>query len=80
MVEDNPGLAQKFKHQGSSNDRLFKADFIHVKEKKSCKACYNVSGTNLVLRKDRKDTSPMLHYETIGSANQVMKDAVLRDR
>lgn len=31
-------------------------------------------------RKDRPDNSPRLHYGTIGSADQVMKDAVLRDK
>jgi hypothetical protein len=80
MLEGNPKLANAFKYQGSSNDRLFKADVIHAKEKKSCKSCCGDGGTNLVPRKDRRDISPVIHYGTIGSANQVMKDPVLRDK
>jgi nucleoside phosphorylase len=80
MLEGNSKLANTFKYQGSSNDRLFKADVIHAKEKKSCKSCCGDGGTNLVSRKDRRDISPVIHYGTIGSANQVMKDPVLRDK
>ena len=80
MLEKYPKLSNTFKHQGSSKDRLFKADVIHAREKKSCKSCCGDGGANLVHRKDRRDTSPMIHYGTIGSANQVMKDPALRDK
>lgn len=79
MISENPRLAEKFRDQGSSKDRLFKPEVIHVSEKKSCKPCCGPLDINLVKRKVRSDTSPVLHYGTIGSADQVMKDSALRD-
>jgi hypothetical protein len=69
MLEGNPKLGNIFEYKGLSNDRLFKADIIYPKEKKSCKSCCGDGGANLVPRKDRQDTSPVIHYGTIGSAN-----------
>jgi nucleoside phosphorylase len=80
MLENNPKLkAKTYIHQGFSNDRLFNVDIHHIEGWKSCEACYGDSTTNLVLRKGRQDTSPRIHYGTIGSADQVMKDPFLRD-
>ncbi|KAH8585404.1 nucleoside phosphorylase domain-containing protein [Bisporella sp. PMI_857] len=79
MVSENPRMATKFQYPGSAKDRLFKSDVVHVDGKKSCKACCGPSDVNLVKRKDRYDSAPSLHYGTIGSADQVIKDATLRD-
>ncbi|ESZ94731.1 hypothetical protein SBOR_4893 [Sclerotinia borealis F-4128] len=79
MVSANPGLARKFEYQGSEKDRLFKQNINHVNGKKSCKACCGPADVNLVKRVQRHNTSPVLHYGTIGSADQVMKDSMLRD-
>ena len=79
MMYTNPGLARKFEYQGSEKDRLFKQNVGHVNGKKTCKACCGLADVNLVKRRQRGDTSPVLHYGTIGSADQVMKDSVLRD-
>lgn len=80
MVSENPTMAAKFQHQGFEKDRLFKSDVVHVEGRKSCKACCGPNNVNLVRRRDRSDIAPMIHYGTIGSADQVMKDAILRDR
>ena len=79
MLENNPGLAEEFKYQGSASDRLFAANIIHAEGQKSCEPCCGDGGANLVPRKNRKDTFPVIHYGTIGSADQVMKDPSLRD-
>jgi nucleoside phosphorylase len=80
MLKNNPKLkAKTYTHQGLNNDRLFKADILHVEGQKSCYACCGNSDANIVPRRNRKDTSPMIHYGTIGSADQVMKDPALRD-
>jgi nucleoside phosphorylase len=75
-----PALATKFQYPGSRKDCLFKSDIIHVEGNTSCKTCRGPSDSNLVKRKERPDNSPRLHYGTIGSADQVMKNAVLRDQ
>ena len=75
-----PNVHAKFKFPGSARDRLFKSEIVHVEGKKSCDACCGLLDGNLVKRKVRTDTSPRLHYGTIGSADQVMQDALLRDK
>ncbi|KAM3065432.1 hypothetical protein ACMFMF_011154 [Clarireedia jacksonii] len=80
MVSANPRLARKFEYQGVKRDRLFKENAAHQADKKSCKGCCGVADANLVRRRQRADTSPVLHYGTIGSADQVMKDPVLRNK
>ncbi|KAE8132424.1 hypothetical protein BDV38DRAFT_287740, partial [Aspergillus pseudotamarii] len=79
MISSYPALGKRFQYPGSQKDFLFKSDFVHEAGKKTCKACRS-QNNNLVKRDSRSDNSPQLHYGTIGSADQVMKDAVLRDR
>lgn len=80
MVSENPLMATKFQCPSSKKDRLFESGVVHVDGKKSCKACCGPLDVNLVKRKDRYNSAPSLHYGTIGSADQVMKDATLRDK
>jgi nucleoside phosphorylase len=80
MVSTNPAMMKTFRHPGPEKDRLFKTDCVHVEGKRSCKLCCGPLNTNIVKRKDRATTTPMLHYGTIGSADRVMKDPVLRDK
>jgi nucleoside phosphorylase len=79
MVSNNPRMATKFQYPNSAKDRLFKSDVVHV-GRKSCKSCCGPSDVNLVKRKARYDSTPSLHYGTIGSADQVMRNATLRDK
>ncbi|PYI13145.1 hypothetical protein BO99DRAFT_486042 [Aspergillus violaceofuscus CBS 115571] len=79
IMSTYPALATKFQHPGPQKDYLFKAEFIHETGKKTCKRCRS-QDSNLVKRDHRPDNSPRLHYGTIGSADQVMKDALLRDK
>jgi nucleoside phosphorylase len=80
MVERNPLMAKKFQHPGLKKDYLFKSDFIHLDDGKQCKDCCTLSNVNLIKRKRRSDTTVKVHYGAIGSADQVMKDAQLRDK
>ncbi|KAE8371170.1 nucleoside phosphorylase domain-containing protein [Aspergillus bertholletiae] len=80
LASKYPVNATKFQYPGSKKDGLFKSTIIHTEGKKSCKSCRGLQDSNLVKRKDRPNNSPQLHYGTIGSADQVMKDAILRDR
>jgi nucleoside phosphorylase len=79
IVSDNPMMV-KFQHQGFEKDRLFKQDVVHEEGKKSCKACYGVNNCNIVGRQDRSEKTPRVYYGAIGSADQVMRDAILRDQ
>lgn len=79
MLAKNSRMENKFKHPGSAKDQLFKSHIPHVPGKK-CESCLDPDGKNLVKRKQRSSDEPHIHYGTIGSADQVMKDAVLRDK
>lgn len=79
MLVDNPRMEKKFKHPGSAKDQLFKSEIAHVAGKK-CESCRGPGDMNLVKRKQRSSDEPQIHYGTIGSADQVMKDALLRDK
>lgn len=73
-------MKKKIQYPGSEMDQLFKSNVIHIDGNKSCKTCCGPLNVNLVKRPDRNDSAPKLHYGTIGSADQVMKDAILRDK
>lgn len=75
-----PGIVKEFSYPGLKKDRLFKADVLHVEGKKSCKSCCGPLNSNLVKRGERDGNVPKVHYGTIGSADQVMKDAIMRDK
>ncbi|GFF94638.1 hypothetical protein IFM53868_07629 [Aspergillus udagawae] len=79
-LSKNPGMAEEFRHPGLAKDRLFKPDIVHSEGRKSCEACCGPNNVNLVRRTDRHGTAPKIHYGTIGSADQVMRDAILRDK
>ncbi|GAB1213098.1 hypothetical protein ATERTT37_002247 [Aspergillus terreus] len=79
-LAENSLMATRFTHQGLEKDRLFKSDVVHKEGQKSCKSCCGPDNINLVKRKDRHNHDPQIHYGTIGSADQVMKDAILRDK
>ncbi|KGO64718.1 hypothetical protein PITC_052630 [Penicillium italicum] len=79
MLANNPRMEKKFKHPGLAKDQLFKSEISHVAGKK-CESCRGPDDANLVKRKQRSSDEPQIHYGTIGSADQVMKDALLRDK
>lgn len=65
---------EKFKKEAAGPDLLFRADYEHV-DGDTCAQC---SQENLVERKPR-DKEIMVHYGTIASGNQVIKNALKRD-
>lgn len=65
----------KFKREAAGPDILFMADYEHI-DGETCAQC---SAAKLVERKPRaKDI--VIHYGTIASGNQVVKNAIQRDR
>ncbi|KAJ6258208.1 Nephrocystin-3 [Drechslerella dactyloides] len=72
----HPDLGGEYAYQGRENDALYKADYEH-EGGSTCELCHY---EELVPRKSRNDTHPVIHYGTIASGNQVIKDGVTRDR
>ncbi|PYI25984.1 hypothetical protein BP00DRAFT_440335 [Aspergillus indologenus CBS 114.80] len=46
----------------------------------AARTCVNCDANNLILRPERQDTQPVVHYGLIASGNQVIKHAGTRDR
>ncbi|KAJ6256493.1 hypothetical protein Dda_8355 [Drechslerella dactyloides] len=78
LLSQNDRMAE-FRSPGSARDQLLKPQIVHRDGSRACEKCCGAHGVNLVKRNDRPD-GPKIHYGTIGSADQVMKDAMLRDR
>ncbi|OQE16718.1 hypothetical protein PENSTE_c023G07929 [Penicillium steckii] len=82
MLESNPKMGKRTKkhpgyiHQGSENDRLFKASCDHIPGP-DCQRCNTADEID---RDPRDTTDPDIHYGTIGSGNTLVKDATTRDR
>lgn len=66
------------------NDRLYRSDCVHPDLEKvaSCKKVCGDDPSRLVPRgeRDHNEDDPTIHYGLIASANQVMRDALVRDR
>ena len=76
MLEAYPRMASNG-YERPSEDVLFEAEYVHESRAQDCQAC---SQEKIVHRPPRATLEPVVHYGTIGSANQVMKSAIIRDR
>lgn len=79
-LRKRPRLRKKYRQPDATSDNLFKSDFVHPREAGSCETSC-VKEEHLVMRppRDDEEDDPMVHYGLIASANQVMKDALIRD-
>ncbi|KAL5603697.1 hypothetical protein FOVSG1_006447 [Fusarium oxysporum f. sp. vasinfectum] len=64
-------------HRPSAPDHLFQASYEHDPSMANCQTC---DQSQLEQRETRRSCEPKIHYGAIASSNQVMKDAVTRDR
>jgi nucleoside phosphorylase len=69
--QSNPHL----KHPGAENDLLFEAGYDHVGGS-DCTAC---DKAREITQKLHKANGPVIHYSTVASANQLMRDSKRRD-
>ncbi|EEA23686.1 hypothetical protein TMatcc_006767 [Talaromyces marneffei ATCC 18224] len=82
-LEKRPKLRKKYKRPDLSSDRLYQAHIVHPgNDERSCEVVCGDDESKLVVRRDRsdEDDNPAIHYGLIASANQVMKNALIRDR
>ncbi|KAH8685436.1 kinesin light chain [Tricladium varicosporioides] len=70
------GNLLKFTRDKAGSDELFEAEYTHVGGD-SCTSC---AATRKIQRKERMDNTPTVHYGTIASGNQVMRDGATRDQ
>lgn len=75
---EDPEFKKKYKYQLWENDKLYLAKYDHVRDKNTCDFC---DPTKVVNRRERDESDhPRIHYGIIASGDQVIKDAIERDR
>ncbi|KAK5444190.1 hypothetical protein LTS15_010543 [Exophiala xenobiotica] len=83
ILEKKPKLRKKYNRPDRSSDRLYQSGVIHPSDNESACviACGDALG-NLILRPERteEEDNPAIHYGLIASANQLMNDALIRDK
>jgi nucleoside phosphorylase len=83
VLEVKPRLKNKYKRPHPSSDRLYQSGFVHPQDSEtSCNTACGNDPPNIILRSERQkeEDNPAIHYGLIASANQLMKDATIRDK
>ncbi|KAL7948778.1 purine and uridine phosphorylase [Trichoderma barbatum] len=81
ILERTPNMQNNYCRPPGSSDRLYHSTFVHPLN--SASDCAELCDDNsLVVRAKRfqEKSGPVIHYGLIASANQLMKDAVIRDK
>ena len=83
VLGQKPRLKRRYKRPDPDSDRLYPSGCIHPVDHEAiyAEACGD-DPSKLVPRSARTqdDDDPSVHYGTVASANQLMKDALLRDK
>ncbi|KAI9779634.1 MAG: hypothetical protein M1839_007299 [Geoglossum umbratile] len=83
VLQKNPRLQKKYKRPDPTTDRLYQSGAVHSQNGSLCCMVFCSDGiSKLVLRPKRTEDedNPAIHCGLIASANQLMKDALVRDR
>ncbi|KAJ5962644.1 hypothetical protein N7501_007585 [Penicillium viridicatum] len=80
ILDTNVRLRSEYEKPLPSTDRLFESGFLH--DSRGCATFCASDPSKLVRRRERTkhEDNPTIHYGLIASANQLMKDALIRDR
>ena len=76
MIDRHSRLKPEYTHRGIEHDILFEAGYKHEGRSTVCVDCLQ---NRSVSRPHRQSIHPQIHYGTIASGNQVVKDSVTRD-
>ncbi|RDH21372.1 ankyrin [Aspergillus niger ATCC 13496] len=79
VFEKVPRLRKNYSRPESSSDRLFNSEVLH---EVACTTCCSEDVAKLRWRPERteEEDNPAIHYGLIASGNQLMKDAMIRDK
>ncbi|KAK6353810.1 hypothetical protein TWF730_008234 [Orbilia blumenaviensis] len=77
-------LRRKYQRPDSASDRLYRSTVVHSSDKtdETCATLCGDHQSKIILRIEREEDedNPAVHYGLIASANQLMKDAEIRDK
>ncbi|KAF2196060.1 purine and uridine phosphorylase, partial [Delitschia confertaspora ATCC 74209] len=83
ILEKKPRLRKKYGKPSPESDRLYLPTITHpVLYEANCAEVCSDSLSHLILRNERAEDedNPAIHYGLVASANQLMKDAMIRDK
>ncbi|KAJ5218822.1 uncharacterized protein N7498_000921 [Penicillium cinerascens] len=83
ILRNKPRLRKKYQRPDLNSDRLYRSQIVHPTDSElSCALNCGDDPSCIISRSPRAedDDNPAIHYGLIASANQLMKDALLRDR
>ncbi|KAL6699695.1 Pfs, NB-ARC and ankyrin domain protein [Trichoderma pleuroticola] len=81
ILERNPRLLRKYSRPHESSDRLYCNTFVHPSNDDS--DCTKSCGDDSLIvrpRRTQDNNSLVIHYGVIASANQLMENAIIRDK
>lgn len=70
------GNLPKFGRNQAGSDDLFEAEYNHS----GGASCLSCTAERMIQREERTSTTPIIHYGTIASGNQVMRNGIERDK
>ncbi|KAL7904840.1 purine and uridine phosphorylase [Trichoderma velutinum] len=76
-------LRKNFGRPSTTSDRLYKSQYVHSSDDgEGCAVSCGDDPLNLINRPERtnEDDDPAIHYGLIASGNQLIKDALIRDK
>ncbi|KAJ5671052.1 hypothetical protein N7507_000179 [Penicillium longicatenatum] len=82
-IERKPRLRKRYMRPDVESDRLYRSHVVHpLEDESTCVVGCGDDPTTLISRNPRSqdEDNPAIHYGLIASANQLMKDALIRDR
>ncbi|KAK5997702.1 Metacaspase-9-like protein [Cladobotryum mycophilum] len=84
VLKARPNLQKTYERPDPSSDRLYRSDIVHsaTDDDKSCGTAWSSNTIPLISRQMREEDedNPPIRYGLIASANQLMKDALIRDK
>lgn len=83
ILQRKPRLRKKYGRPDITSDVLFQANYTHPEGNDNpCSLACQKDTANVIVRTAREDDedNPMIHYGLVASADQLMKDAFIRDK
>ncbi|KAJ3531377.1 hypothetical protein NM208_g8903 [Fusarium decemcellulare] len=83
LLTRKPKLRRKYMRPDPASDQLYRSDFVHLGNSDVvCAGHCDSDFSKLINRppRDEYEDNPAIHYGLIASANELMKDALTRDR
>ncbi|KAF5576127.1 purine uridine phosphorylase [Fusarium pseudocircinatum] len=80
VLAKNERLLNEYQRPPLETDKLYKPDFVHVTPGETCSLVCDEAKVIPRSPRSSKEDSHKVHYGLIASGNQVMKDAIVRDK